>query len=390
VTSVLGGGVAAGVFGITLALPGITSDGRSRGTRVHDGWIFLLVLLAGAALVALVAFALLRVRVTPEHRRAVERVAAGLALACVLGGLAVAVVKGGSIWHEFTNPAASQTVNNPTHLTQGGSGNRWSWWQEAWHGFTSHPLGGTGAGTWHLTDLRLRKTSDVTALEPHNTPLQFLSETGIVGFLLYAGIAGAALAAAWRRRGGATTALGLCVAAFLAHTVVNYDWSFVSVCGPFLLVGGVLVARPAEARSRRPLLAAAAVAFALACVYSLAAPWLADRAYASADTAADLKRAHGYNPLSTQILTEWGAFEGGNQGLQRFRDAVALEPTNPNVWYDLASYYAGSGSWVNAYRALSKAFTYDPYGPAGQCGLAAQIRRKVGIKVSSCRGAGSP
>jgi len=103
-----------------------------------------------------------------------------------------------------------------------------------------------------------------------------------------------------------------------------------------------------------------------------------------------LARAHKYDPLATGILTEWAAFVGGNGGVKLFRDALALEPTNANVWFDLASYYAANGDWTNAYAALSRAFKYDPYGPAGQCGLAAQIRRKVGIKVPSCRGGGSP
>jgi hypothetical protein len=393
VACMLAGGVGAGVFGIGLTLSGITSDEQSRATRLHDGWIFLLVLLVGAAVVALVALALLRIPPpTVERRRVVERVAAAAALLLVLAGLAVTIAKAGTIWHEFANPAANQTVNTSTHLLQAGSSNRWSWWQEAWHGFTAHPLGGTGAGTFRFTDLRLRHTSDVTALEPHNTPLQFLSETGIVGFLLYLGVAAAALTAAWRRRGGATTALGLVVAAFFAHTIVNYDWSFLAVCGPFLLLAGVLVSRPAIARVRRPLVAAAAVVFALGCVYSLAAPWLADRIVPT--SVADLKRAHSYDPLSTTVLTRWAFFEGGNRGVKLFRDALALEPTNASVWYDLASYYAGSNDWDNAYFALSKAYEYDRYGLAGRtCGLAAEIRHKaIGTKPGPaiCPTAGSP
>lgn len=395
VTCVLGGGIAAAVFGISLKLSGITSNGQSRAVRAHDGWIFLLVLLAGGALVSLAALALSRLpALTDERRRVVERAAGAAALVLVLAGLAVGVVKAGTIWHEFTNPAAGQTVYSAGRLHQLGSGNRWSWWQEAWQGFTGHPLGGTGAGTFRFTDLRLRHSSDVTALEPHNTPLQFLSETGIVGFLLYLGVAAAALTAAWRRRGGAGTALGIAVAAFFAHAIVNYDWSFVSVCGPFLLLSGLLVSRPTEARARRPLVAAAAVVFALGCVYSLAAPWLAERAQASATTVAELKRAHSYDPLSTQVLTEWAAFEGGNRGVELFRDALALEPTNASVWYDLASYYAASEDWGHAYQALTKAYAYDPYGLAGRtCGLAAQIRHKAaGTKPGPaiCPAAGSP
>ena len=132
---------------------------------------------------------------------------------------------------------------------------------------------------------------------------------------------------------------------------------------------------------------------ALGCVYSLAAPWLAERARAGATTAAQLKHAHSYDPLSTAVLTEWAAFEGGNAGVKLFRDALALEPTNAGIWYDLASYYAAGGDWKNAYFALSNAYRYDPYGLAGRtCGLASEIRHKaIGTKrgPATCPIAGS-
>src|SRR5262249_34689960 len=43
----LSGAAGAGVFGIALALPGITDDGVTRSQRSHDGWIFALVVLGG-------------------------------------------------------------------------------------------------------------------------------------------------------------------------------------------------------------------------------------------------------------------------------------------------------------------------------------------------------
>src|SRR5205085_1842732 len=92
VSCALGGGLAAAVFGISLELPGITSDHQSHATRAHDGWIFLLVLLAGAVVVALAALALTRLPpLTVERRRVVERAAGALALALVLAGVAVGV-----------------------------------------------------------------------------------------------------------------------------------------------------------------------------------------------------------------------------------------------------------------------------------------------------------
>ena len=378
------GGLGAGTFGIALALNGITSDHQPRSVRAHDGWVFALVLVAGLALAVLAGLLVERIEIAASHRRAVERAAVvAAALAAVLG-LAVTIVEAHTIWHEFTNPVATQTTSGPGRLGQAGSGNRWTWWREAWDGFTGHPLGGTGAGTWRLTDLRLRTSSDVTALEPHNTPLQFLSETGIVGFLLFCGAAAAALVAG-RRRGGP---LAIAVAAFLVHSVVNYDWSFIALCGPFLFLGGVLVAQPRErAAVRRPLLLAACVVFALGCVYSLAAPWLAQRAEASATTLAQFNRARDYDPLNPQILLERAAFESPREAERSYRDAVRLEPTNASLWLELATFYAQNRAWVDAYAALSRAFRYDPLGPAGQCGLAQQIRRKVGVRTT-CRGAG--
>jgi predicted Zn-dependent protease len=72
-----------------------------------------------------------------------------------------------------------------------------------------------------------------------------------------------------------------------------------------------------------------------------------------------------------------------------FLDAVRLEPTNSALWLEFARFYAENGNWVFAYRALTRAYANDPLGPAGQCGLAEQIRRKVGVR-STCRGAGLP
>ena len=125
-----------------------------------------------------------------------------------------------------------------------------------------------------------------------------------------------------------STALAVGLGAFLAHTVVDMDWDYVATCGPLLLVAGVLVGRSAApvaaaapepaVRTRRPLLAAGAVLFALAAFYSLAAPWLAQRQLGVAADAiaqgklpaavAAAKRAHGYNPLSTQALADWATY----------------------------------------------------------------------------------
>jgi hypothetical protein len=405
VTAALAGAAGAGAFGVAYALPGITKDGQSHATRVHDGWVFGLVVLALAGVVFGVALALARAEtrrpLAPERRRQVERIAALAAVLAVFAGIALSAAFASRIWHEFTNPVSSQiSSSSPNRLGSLNSSNRWRWWTEEWSAFTGHPLGGTGAGTFELTDLRLR-SSPLTTEEPHNTPLQLLGETGIVGFLLYAGAAAAVALGVVRARrrasGGelaAVTALGVGLAAFLVHTVVDMDWNYVATCGPLLLVAGAVVGRrapePAAAGSRHPLLAIGAVLFALGAVYSIAAPWLSSRQLASATTIAAFKRAHTYNPLSTLALSEWATLEDATGNLRQaqklYRQEVSLEPENGSTWYDLGRFYWEHRAWQQAYDAFDKSYRYDSQGPAGvPCGLLDQARHKVlGVWPASC------
>ena len=383
----LGGGLGAAVFGVALALPGITSDAQPRSTRAHDGWIFALAVLAGAALVAVLARLLRDRQLSPGRRSKTERFAGLAALVLAVAGLAVSIAYAGRIWSEFTNPASTQVVNTQTRFGSAKS-NRWTWWEEAWHAFTRHPGGGTGAGTFELTNQMLRHVP-VVVDEPHNTPLQFLSETGIVGVLLYLATAAGALWGAWRARGDpAGLALGIAVAVFFVHGIVDKDWNYVATCGPFFLLTGALVAPPSPERTRpRLLLAAGAVAVALAATYSLAAPWLSDRALARADW----KQAHSYDPLSVDTLMEWATLEDASGNLDRanglYLDAVHLEPQNARTWYALGAFYFDHKLWRLAYDALNNSYTYDRFGLAAQpCGLLDRARWNAGFRFGpNCR-----
>ena len=268
----LAGGGAAAVFGIALTLPGITKDAQSHAVRAHDGWIFALAVVAGGAAVGgAAALARRRMPVSDASRRRIERVAV---LAGAIAGAAlvvVAAVFATRIWHAFANPVSSQIGSGKGRFGSLNSSNRWTWWQEAWHAFVRHPCGGTGAGTFQFTDLLLRRTSLVTTTEPHNVPLQFLSETGIVGFLLFVAAAVAAVfgvtRARMRARGAeraAVTALAIAAAAFLAHLVADTDWDYVATCGPLLFVVGAARCRRGALLARRDLLARGAVAGATA------------------------------------------------------------------------------------------------------------------------------
>jgi hypothetical protein len=224
-----------------------------------------------------------------------------------------------------------------------------------------------------------------------------------VGLLLYlaaAAAAGLAVLRARRRAAGAeraaVTAGAIGLAVFAAHTVVDMDWNYVATCGPLLLLAGFLAGRSAApetavARPRRRMLAAAgAVLFALAALYSLAAPWLARRELATAVGAAAAEKAHGYDPLSTSALIDWAAFEdaGGNvlKANDLYRRAVSLEPTASDTWYALGLFLWEHRAWKPAYDAFSKSWRFDRFGPAGiPCGSLDQARHKVlGTWPPSC------
>jgi hypothetical protein len=120
------------------------------------------------------------------------------------------------------------------------------------------------------------------------------------------------------------------------------------------------------------------VILAAAVVYSLAAPWLARRELAVAQP----KQAHAYNPLSTQALIDWAAFEDADGNLlhaaQLYGDAVGLEPESSETWFALGLFYEGHEAWKQAYDAFSRSWTYDRFGPAGiPCGPLDQARHKV-------------
>jgi O-Antigen ligase len=359
--------VGAGVAGIALLLPGVSDDLQPHDVRVQDGLIFGLVLLVGAAVVVLA----LRYVVTRAVDRRFVRAAVAVLAALLVAAFAASVVRAGGPggwvsdrWHEFSNPVSAQLANAPNRLTSTSSSNRWRWWQEAWNAFTAHPAGGTGAGTFELTD-RIERDSPLAVVEPHSVPLQFLSELGLIGFLLY----GAILVALTRRTViPLMLAIGICV----VHAFVDIDWDYVAVQGPLFLVIGALLAGPAVAR-RSWVAGAAAGLVALAAVYSLASPWLSNqRLDASLDSilggnvvaARDqAQAAHSFNPLALEPLWRMAVLEPNRtRALELYSEARDLEPENPETWYQLGRFELRVLKQPRkAYFDLNHAYTLDNF-----------------------------
>lgn len=326
-------------------------------------------------------------------RLAPPRVLAWAAAAIAAAGAVALVVAIGNPLDEFRNDPTEQRPG--TELVTASSNNRWTWWNEAADGWADAPLVGTGAGSFELVHRRLRE-NELNVSDPHSLPLAALAETGLVGFLLLAGAAVAAVAAA---RPAARTPAGAALAAggvaWLAHSLVDLHWDYLAATAPALLATGALagarnslVQGPAgggrraggpeesnplpQARPRARAFGAGLVALAL--VYSFAAPALSEsgtegalarigeRDFRGAASAADDARA--LDPLAVEPLFALArAYDLGGadeRALEVYEDAVALQPENWETWYRLGSFeYRSLEELDAAFLDLDKAYALD-------------------------------
>jgi hypothetical protein len=394
-------GPAALVLLWAFSRPAITDDLQPYAARVNDGAWFGVLGSVGAAVVVVAAYLAARAEPTPERRRAYGRVLGGALSLVLVAAIAVGVaVKGGAIADEFRGSGSgAEVTQDPTRLSDLSSSNRWTWWQEAWSLFEDRPAGGTGAGTFEIARRGIRVGSIVTT-EPHDLPLEFLAETGVVGFLLLLGLVGAgawAAVAALRRVEAAERAAAAAVAvglgAYAGHALVDIHWEFVAVSAPAFLGLGLLAGLGSTRAVRlRAVPAAAAGLVAAGLLYSLTAPYASSRLVDSGYEAvaagrigralADGRSARWLNPLSADPLLALGDAEAARPdeaaALRRYRQAVSLQPENSSTWYALGSFEYFTGRYRAALHDLDRAYGLDPYGPAGRPGgLLDQARAKV-------------
>ena len=326
--------------------------------------MFGALLLAGGAVCAALT-RLPRPELTPARRRG-ALAASAIAALVIVAGIAV---KAPSLWDRFTS--STEVANSSNRLASLGSNFRWAWWTRAWHVFTLHPLQGTGAGTFSLTDLLYSSTYLDATTEPHNLAVQLLAETGLVGFVLLLLSVGTLVAAAGRRRGH-ELALSLIFVAFVLHALIDIDWDFVAICAPVFLVAGALAGRPA---ARRPPSAASLLIAAggmLALFTCLLLPWLANRWTTEAGlenpapAIATARAAHSVDPLLVQPLTieaenQPHTVAGIRDALALYREATRMQPQNPYTWEDLGLFEFDLHCPVLAYPALETYTNLDSH-----------------------------
>jgi hypothetical protein len=341
--------------------------------------------LAGAAMTLIDRFVVVPDRVT----RIAARVVAVGGLALAFGGVVLVVgfldpaerVRQG--WRSFSDDTWEPS-DNP-RLLRGVQTNRGDLWRVAIDEFREHPVTGIGTENFGVEYLQYRR-SDEETLYPHSLPLQILTQTGIVGALLFLAFLAAALTAAVlalaRSRGLDRAVRAVAAVSFLywfAHASIEWFWELPALTAPALallaLAGGRGAPPSREALWTRAASRGIAALLALACL-SFGAPWLAARytSYASgvwgtdvAAAAGALDRARRLNPLSDGPDLTAGAIARHRRDWRAMADAYsrAVE-RNPHSWYSrlqLALALAKGGRAPEARRQLAEAKLLNPREP---------------------------
>ncbi len=392
---------AAGVLGVAFALSGLTSDGQSHPARVRDGIVFGVVVLIDAGLT--VGLSRFQLPDTALVRRAALAVLAVAVAAVVVAGAA----KAPPAWRSFTAATSTEVTNSPGRLIDSGSNFRWTWWKQAWIGWKTDPLKGTGAGSFAVSNLRYRTSYLDQATEPHDLPIQFLSETGVVGLGLFLAAIGW-LVAVGRRRPGPQLALALALPAYFLHGLLDFDWDFVAVSAPVFLIAGALAVRPSGRPRPRPFSVLAASGVALALVLSFFAVWLGNRwdSQAAASVGVDdshaitlAKRARSVDPFLVDPLFQAALAETEIAGtlknpvekaqalahvLGYYEKATKEQPDDAFAWYELGTFdFVVRGCPQAAYTAINRFTTLDPQDPKGQA-LYQQLLKLVDAGTARC------
>src|SRR5436305_1992428 len=199
--AVLGATIVALIPALALAFsrPALKGINVPLDERTPDGIILALVMAGSLIGLLIAAWGMFRLEERAQWTdqstqlvwRGLTTIVAVFGLIVVLG---IATSNGGphqffhDAWHEFTKTSQDRD-SDPTRLISSNSGNRWVWWKEAVGAWNDKPIGGWGAGSFPVTHLMYREV-ELDVLQPHNVPLQFLAEDGVVGAALALGALG--------------------------------------------------------------------------------------------------------------------------------------------------------------------------------------------------------
>ena len=330
--------------------------------------------------------------------RAGTAMLAVIAVAVTVGGLGALLVEKGDPWQlgqtwwgQFK--AGERDDYNTVHLASGLRSNRYDLWRVAWQEFERAPIVGIGSDNYAGAYIAERRYLE-EPLYPHSLPLRLLSQTGLIGTLLFTGALGCVLLAAWRAARRATPFMrGVAVAAlilaayWLVHGAVDWFWEIPALAAPAIaaiaLATRVGTEGPAGAPGR--VVRVGAVVVAVLGVATLVPPYLAARNVSfaaehwpdSPELAFDrLALARKLNPLSDEpdVVAAIVAERIGDPGRQRVFWLRALK-RNPDNWYaqlKLGLLDVSAGNRGAALRRIRAAREINPREP-----VLALVERRV-------------
>jgi len=182
------------------------------------------------------------------------------------------------------------------------------------------------------------------------------------------------------------------------YALVDFDWDFVAVTAPVLLVTGLLLTpRARENPGRRPLAAVGALVVGAACLYSVTLPWLAGRrvnqVYAAIGSdprhaLALADSAHHLNPLSVDALTAIAdAAEASGDNARAWGALTRAADGQRDNWeprYNLGVFEIDVlGDPCRAYFDLNRSYTLDRWGLPGQPGGPLDRARRA-VNAGAC------
>jgi hypothetical protein len=365
----------------------------------HQGyrlaWALVLLALLSTAAVMVLASLEARIQVGPRARRRLTVVV----VLCVLsipavgfaaGGGPVEIVRG--VRHAFAAPPPQAHGNLNQRLFSLSSDGRIALWRAAVDDISSHPLLGSGAGTYEQYWLQHRPIASKVR-DAHSLYLETLAELGPVGLaLLLVGLAAPLVVLRRARRHPLIPAVAGAYVAFLAHAAVDWDWEVPTVtlaalfCASAILIAGRTGRRRSlPAIGRVAGLGVLGIMIAVAFV-GLMANLELSRA-ASAASAGDWRVAAIHARTATAWdpygAASWQQLGEAQLGLGRdadaeasFRRAIEKSPRDWTLWFDLARASSGRAQA----EALDRAAKLDPLAPE-LAELRKELREQSSIPV---------
>ncbi|NBD23745.1 O-antigen ligase family protein [Paenibacillus glycinis] len=250
-----------------------------------------------------------------------------------------------------------------TALSRTGEGfTRLVYYRDAWSMFLDSPIWGFGAGAWSTMQYHYQSADYFTAYV-HSQPLQVMTETGVAGLMLFAGVCATLMArgiSAAKRRSGREKLfdriLLLAMGALLLHGLADFSLSFPYLLGLLLVMGAAVRREPARAATPAPnraavlkasagLVAAAALAVSVMLFASARFQMAAERAIAEnrkADAVRQLDRSAAWAIAPDRVQDRkarlyLAEYEAGKDAryldVARTENAKALSAQPDQLWY---------------------------------------------------------